>query len=155
MIATALFCFLRSLFYPVVLETLFAIIADHQERDRNIVYDSLVVIMEFYESRLLKQWIVERIARDSEVLQRNMQALARNMLNISSVSCQRLAFDVIHLHWRQLLKTYEYHKQAEDLIGLLPVPLQDFVMTARSFKMPPIALTEGASFSSSLLPSFS
>lgn len=110
------------------------------------MYDCLIIIMEFYESRPLKQWIVERIARDSKALQRNMQALARNILTISSISCQRLAFDVLHLHWRQLLKSYKYHKQAEDLIDLLPEPLQHFVMTARTFKMPPIALTEGAPF---------
>ena len=61
------------------------------------------MIIELYENRAGKKWLVAEIAKD-DGLQNEMQTIARDFVCISSFNCQMIAFDILHLHVRQLTR---------------------------------------------------
>ena len=87
-------------------------ITDHKHQDRNTVYEALIVIIELYENRAGKKWLVAEIAKD-DGLQNEMQTIARDFVCISSFNCQMIAFDILHLHVRQLTRMNRSDAQDE------------------------------------------
>ena len=116
-------------------------ITDHKHQDRNTVYEALIVIIELYENRAGKKWLVAEIAKD-DGLQNEMQTIARDFVCISSFNCQMIAFDILHLHVRQLTRMNR-SDQVEALFLQMPEALSHFIKQATEVKKKKEDIVEG------------